>query len=146
MSGVGPKLALALLNGLTPVMFRGLVVAGDIAALSRVKGVGKKTAERIIVEVARQGGRERGVGGGFGDTGAWRRGEQHLNDAVLALISLGYKQAEAHKAVRSVRDAQAESHGRGAGEGRAEVDLNCGLGAVASKSVVPRNPSPIGSR
>ncbi len=51
VSGVGPKLALAVLNGITPVRFRGLVVAGDIAALSQVKGVGKKTAERIVVEL-----------------------------------------------------------------------------------------------
>ena len=51
VSGIGPKLALAVLNGITPVLFRGLVVAGDIAALSKIKGVGKKTAERIIVEL-----------------------------------------------------------------------------------------------
>ena len=51
VSGIGPKLALAVLNGAAPVQFRGLVVAGDITALSRIKGVGKKTAERIIVEL-----------------------------------------------------------------------------------------------
>ncbi|MCE0483555.1 MAG: Holliday junction branch migration protein RuvA [Methylacidiphilales bacterium] len=105
VSGVGPKLALAILNGITPVIFRGLVVAGDIAALSRIKGVGKKTAERIIVELRDK----------VGVSAAWeaasaRQGlspeEQHVNDAVLALISLGYKQAEAHKTVRAIRDAQ----------------------------------------
>jgi Holliday junction DNA helicase RuvA len=51
VSGVGPKLALAVLNGTTPVQFRGLVVAGDVASLSKIKGVGKKTAERIVVEL-----------------------------------------------------------------------------------------------
>ncbi len=105
VSGVGPKLALAVLNGITPVMFRGLVVAGDIAGLSRIKGVGKKTAERIIVELRDK----------VGVSAAWeaasaRQGlspdEQHVNDAVLALISLGYKQAEAHKTVRAIRDQQ----------------------------------------
>jgi len=105
VSGVGPKLALAVLNGITPVIFRGLVVAGDIAALSRIKGVGKKTAERIIVELRDK----------VGVSAAWEAAsaqqglspeEQHVNDAVLALISLGYKQAEAHKSVRVVRDAQ----------------------------------------
>jgi Holliday junction DNA helicase RuvA len=104
VSGVGPKLALAVLNGITPVIFRGLVVAGDIVSLSRIKGVGKKTAERIIVELRDK----------VGVSAAWEAAsaqqglspdEQHINDAVLALISLGYKQAEAHKTVRSIRDA-----------------------------------------
>jgi Holliday junction DNA helicase RuvA len=108
VSGIGPKLALAVLNGISPVMFRGLVVAGDIAGLSKIKGVGKKTAERIVVELRDK----------VGVSAAWeaasaRQGlspeEQHLNDAVLALISLGYKQAEAHKTVRAIRDAQPKS-------------------------------------
>jgi Holliday junction DNA helicase RuvA len=105
VSGVGPKLALAILNGTSPVRFRGLVVAGDIASLSQIKGVGKKTSERIIVELRDK----------VGVSAAWEAasaqqglspGEQHVNDAVLALISLGYKQAEAHKAVRAIHDAQ----------------------------------------
>jgi holliday junction DNA helicase RuvA len=104
VSGVGPKLALAILNGTTPVMFKGLVVAGDIAAMSKIKGVGKKTAERIVVELRDK----------VGVSAAWEAAsakqglspeEAHVNDAVLALISLGYKQAEAHKTVRALRDA-----------------------------------------
>ena len=103
VSGIGPKLALAVLNGITPVIFRGLVVAGDIAALSKIKGVGKKTAERIIVELRDK----------VGVSAAWEAAsaaqalspdEQHVNDAVLALISLGYKQVEAHKAVRALHE------------------------------------------
>jgi Holliday junction DNA helicase RuvA len=105
VSGVGPKLALAVLNGSSTVMFRGLVVAGDIASLSKIKGVGKKTAERIIVELRDK----------VGVSAAWEAAsaqqalspeEQHINDAVLTLIALGYKQAEAHKTVRTIRDAQ----------------------------------------
>jgi Holliday junction DNA helicase RuvA len=104
VSGVGPKLALAVLNGIAPVQFRGLVVAGDIAAMSKIKGVGKKTSERIIVELRDK----------VGVSAAWEAAsakqglspeEAHVNDAVLALISLGYKQAEAHKTVRALRDA-----------------------------------------
>jgi Holliday junction DNA helicase RuvA len=104
VSGIGPKLALAVLNGSSAVMFRGLVVAGDIASLSKIKGVGKKTAERIVVELRDK----------VGVSAAWEAAsaqqalspeEQHVNDAVLALISLGYKQAEAHKTVRAIRDA-----------------------------------------
>lgn len=105
VSGVGPKLALAVLNGITPVLFRGLVVAGDIASLSKIKGLGKKTAERIIVELRDK----------VGVSAAWEAAsaqqglspeEQHVNDAVLALIALGYKQAEAHKTVKAIRDAK----------------------------------------
>jgi Holliday junction DNA helicase RuvA len=108
VSGVGPKLALAVLNGITPVIFRGVVVKGDIAALSKIKGVGKKTAERIIVELRDK----------VGVSAAWEAAsaqqgltpeEQHVNDAVLALISLGYKQAEAHKTVKAIRDAQPQA-------------------------------------
>lgn len=104
VSGIGPKLALAVLNGSSPVLFRGLVVAGDIASLSKIKGVGKKTAERIVVELRDK----------VGVSAAWEAAsakqsltpeEAHVNDAVLALISLGYKQAEAHKTVRALRDA-----------------------------------------
>src|ERR1700744_6390836 len=105
VSGVGPKVALGVLNGISPVSFRGAVVAGDIAALSKLKGVGKKTAERIIVELRDK----------VGVSAAWEAAsakqaltpeEAHVNDAVLALISLGYKQAEAHKTVRAISDAQ----------------------------------------
>jgi holliday junction DNA helicase RuvA len=105
VSGVGPKLALAVLNGISTVMFRGMVVAGDIAGLSKIKGLGKKTAERIIIELRDK----------VGVSAAWEAAsaqqgltpdEQHVNDAVLALISLGYKQTEAHKTVRAIRDAQ----------------------------------------
>jgi Holliday junction DNA helicase RuvA len=108
VSGVGPKLALAVLNGISPVSFRGAVVAGDIAGLSKLKGVGKKTAERIIVELRDK----------VGVSAAWEAAsaaqslspaEQHVNDAVLALISLGYKQADAHKAVRARHDKQPDS-------------------------------------
>jgi Holliday junction DNA helicase RuvA len=105
VSGVGTKAALGVLAGMQPVQFRGVVVAGDIAALSKIKGVGKKTAERIIVELRDK----------VGVSAAWEAAsaqqglspeELHINDAVLALISLGYKQAEAHKSVRAIRDAQ----------------------------------------
>jgi Holliday junction DNA helicase RuvA len=103
VSGIGPKSALAVLSGTTPVAFRGAVVAGDIAALSKIKGVGKKTAERIVVELRDK----------VGISAAWEaasarhtlsESDRHINDAVLALIALGYKQIDAHKAVRVTFD------------------------------------------
>jgi len=108
VTGVGPKLALAVLSGTTPVAFKGAVVAGDATALARIKGLGKKTAERIIVELRDK----------VGVSAAWEAAsaeaalspeDQHVNDAVLALISLGYKQAEAHKAVKEVLKRQPQA-------------------------------------
>jgi Holliday junction DNA helicase RuvA len=103
VSGIGPKIALNILSGISVTAFRGAVASADVKALSQISGVGKKTAERIVVELRDK----------IGLAGAWeaasaKRGlsadEQRLNDAVLALIALGFKQIEAHD---SVRQAQA---------------------------------------
>jgi Holliday junction DNA helicase RuvA len=99
VSGIGPKIALNILSGMTVNAFRGAVAAADVKALSQIQGLGRKTAERIVVELKDK----------VGAAGAWeaaseRRGlpdaEQKINDAVLALIALGFKQAEAHESVR----------------------------------------------
>jgi len=101
VSGVGPKIALAVLSGLPVEMFKSAVVAGDTAALSKISGVGKKTAERIVLELKDK----------VGIAAEWEassaknapsESDARLHDAVLALISLGYKQVEAHKAIRRV--------------------------------------------
>jgi Holliday junction DNA helicase RuvA len=114
VSGIGPKLALAVLSGMTVASFKGAVVASDLAAISKISGVGKKTAERIVLELKDK----------VGVAAAWEAAsaghapdpaETFLNDAVLALISLGYKQVDAHKAIKQIianpahRDADAES-------------------------------------
>jgi Holliday junction DNA helicase RuvA len=99
VSGIGPKTALNVLSGISVTAFRGAVANGDIKALSQISGVGKKTAERIVVELKDK----------IGMAGAWEAAsakhglsadEQRINDAVLALIALGFKQIEAHDAVR----------------------------------------------
>ncbi|MDX2080361.1 MAG: Holliday junction branch migration protein RuvA [Terrimicrobiaceae bacterium] len=101
VSGVGPKIALAVLSGMPVHSFQAAVVAGDIAAISRINGVGKKTAERMVLELKDK----------VGVAAEWEASSQkngpgttdtHVHDAVLALISLGYKQADAHKAVQRV--------------------------------------------
>src|SRR5689334_8529689 len=98
VSGIGPKIALNVLSGMNVVALRGAVAKGDIKSLSQISGVGKKTAERIVVELKDR----------IGAAGAWEassaaRGlaptDQKINDAVLALIALGFKQIEAHDAV-----------------------------------------------
>jgi Holliday junction DNA helicase RuvA len=102
VSGIGPKIALNILSGMNVTTFRGAVAKSDVKALSQISGVGKKTAERIVVELRDK----------IGAAGAWeassaQRGlsaeDQKINDAVLALMALGFKQIEAHDAVRAVQ-------------------------------------------
>jgi holliday junction DNA helicase RuvA len=102
VSGIGPKTALNILSGISVTAFRGAVANGDVKALAQISGVGKKTAERIVVELKEK----------FGAAGAWEAmsaqralspDEQKVNDAVLALMALGFKQVEAHDAVRKVQ-------------------------------------------
>ncbi len=102
VSGVGPKLALSILSGMTPVVFRGAIASGDVKALSRISGVGKKTAERLVVELKDK----------VGAASAWEAAsaqhgltvaDQKVSDAVLALIALDFKQPEAHEAVRAAQ-------------------------------------------
>jgi Holliday junction DNA helicase RuvA len=99
VSGIGPKIALNVLSGMNVTALRGAVANSDIKALSQISGVGKKTAERIVVELKDK----------IGPAGAWEassavRGlsssDQKINDAVLALMALGFKQIDAHDAVK----------------------------------------------
>jgi holliday junction DNA helicase RuvA len=99
VTGVGPKLALAVLSGMSVSQFKSAVVHQDIAALARISGLGKKTAERIVLELKDKVG----VAAAWEVAAAGRQdGAGKVNDAVLALISLGFKQVEAQKALREV--------------------------------------------
>ncbi len=102
VSGVGPKLALSILSGMSPVVFRGAIASGDVKALSRISGVGKKTAERLVVELKDKVGAAstwEAASAQHGLTAA----DQKVNDAMLALIALDFKQPEAHEAVRTAQ-------------------------------------------
>jgi len=104
VSGIGPKIALNILSGMNVTALRGAVSNGDVKSLSQISGVGKKTAERIVVELKDK----------IGAAGAWEamsaqralsEGDQKINDAVLALMALGFKQVEAHDSVRVAQTA-----------------------------------------
>ena len=100
VSGVGAKIALAVLSGASVDEFARMVQAGDIAALTRIPGIGKKTAERMVVEL-----RDRAadlIGTGVGGISALPADPQ--SEATIALQQLGYKPAEA---TRMARDATA---------------------------------------
>lgn len=108
VSGIGPKTALNVLSGMSVAAFRGAVANGDVKALAQISGVGRKTAERIVVELRDK----------IGAAGAWEasseaRGlspaDQRVNDAVLALMALGFKQVEAHEAVRAAQAVLGDS-------------------------------------
>jgi Holliday junction DNA helicase RuvA len=100
VSGIGPKIALNILSGIQVTAFRGAVAGGDVKMLSQISGVGKKTAERIIIELKDKVGP-----GGILEAQSAQRAlsadEQKVNDAVLALIALGFKAVEAHENVRA---------------------------------------------
>ena len=110
VSGIGPKTALNILSGMNAVSFRGAVASGDVKSLSQISGVGKKTAERIVVEL-----RDKvGAAGAWEATSAARSlsaSDQKVNDAVLALMALGFKQPDAHESVRAAQAMLSEKAG-----------------------------------
>jgi len=101
VSGIGAKIALAVLSGASVDEFARLVQAGDVAALTRIPGIGKKTAERIIVEL-----RDRATDFATGNSAPMSGVPADAqSEAVIALQQLGYKPAEA---ARMARDATAD--------------------------------------
>lgn len=112
VSGIGPKLGLAVLSGMSVTHFKSAVVNSDVATLSKISGLGKKTAERIVLELKDK----------VGVAAAWEAAsamnapspeQEQANEAVLGLIALGYKQVEAH---RTVHDLQQKNAGKSAEE------------------------------
>jgi holliday junction DNA helicase RuvA len=98
VSGVGPKIALALLSGISVAAFAECVQREDIAALTRVPGVGRKTAERLIVEM-----RDRlAVPPPGSGTAAVAAGASAESEAYDALVALGYRPAEATRLLKAV--------------------------------------------
>lgn len=99
VSGVGPKVALAVLSGLRPEALTRSIRENDVGALTTVSGVGRKTAERILVDLRdKLGGEPVTVAAASGSMGG------AFEDAVGALISLGFPRAAAVKAVQSVAE------------------------------------------
>ena len=93
VSGIGPKAAIAILSDLTPNRFALLVASGDSSALTKVKGVGKKSAERIVVDLKDKLAKSNPV---LKDAPAavGAAGTDNLSEALAALLVLGYRQEE----------------------------------------------------
>jgi len=102
ISGVGAKLALAILSGMSAQEFADAVQRNDVSTLIRLPGIGRKTAERLIIEMRdRLGGLE-----GTSLPGATTvAGRGAMDEAITALESLGYKPVEAARMARAVPDA-----------------------------------------
>jgi len=99
VSGIGPRLAQVVLSGLPAADLLQAIATGDVARLTRLPGVGKKTAERMVVELrdalqalAREAAPEPAAPAAASD-----------DDLVAALVNLGYKAAQAEKAVGDAR-------------------------------------------
>lgn len=91
VSGIGPKVALAILSLASPADIRAAIAAGDTAFITSVPGIGKKTAERVVVDLRDAMG-----------TVATESGAGGHSEVVQALVGLGYSNKEAHAAVRQV--------------------------------------------
>jgi len=95
VSGIGPRMALAVLSGITPAELAVAVSAGETSRLVGIPGIGRKTAERILVDLR---GKLDAMPGSAAGAAAGPEA-----DAVSALVGLGYKRGQAEEAVRAVR-------------------------------------------
>ena len=102
VSGIGPKIALSALSGLSLPELKAAIVEGAHRRLASIKGIGKKMAERIVIEL-----RDRISAGeameAFNQAG---QPDHRLRDATNALVALGYKQLESHKMIKQILKEQ----------------------------------------
>ncbi len=105
VSGVGPKVALATLSALSADVLAAAIAAEDVATVSSVPGIGKKTAQRIILELAdKLGAPSAGVGGGA-KSGAGAA----LAEATDALLAMGFSASEAAAALKGAKETDAQA-------------------------------------
>lgn len=106
VNGVGPKAALAIMSLGTPNQIKGVIAAGDSASISQAQGVGKKTAERVILELSDKVDVLPINGDEIGRVGIKSNipGSAERSEAIIALTTLGYTKKEAESAVGSVTD------------------------------------------
>lgn len=105
VNGIGAKMAIGILSAMSVNEFVGLVEISDTAALTKIPGVGKKTAERLVIEMRdRLASWERSPASAPGTEGAASSvsGASAMSSAVQALLALGYKPAQAEKMVKTV--------------------------------------------
>lgn len=104
VTGIGAKIALAVLSGVSVDEFARLLQAGDITALTRIPGIGKKTAERMLVELRDKAAGFGGSGINFVPSGGAPVPADPLSEAIVALQQLGYKGVEAQRMAEKARE------------------------------------------
>jgi holliday junction DNA helicase RuvA len=103
VSGVGPRLATNILSGIDAAELVAALAAGDVARLTRIPGVGKKTAERLVLELREAMQRQ------ASSTAVLSGADRHKRDLLAALIHLGYSRAEAERAADRVLREQPDA-------------------------------------
>lgn len=99
ISNIGPKSALRMLSSISPSEFKKAIKRGDLNSLTDIAGIGKKTAQRLILELRERIAEEETIGVG---------NEELVKDALSALFSLGYTRKEARKAVKEALNSHEE--------------------------------------
>lgn len=106
VSGVGPKMALAALSTFSPGALADAIAAQDVTQVSKIPGVGKKTAQRVILEL--KGALDENVGDLFSSNDEPNILEERLNGATEALLSMGFTSAEAELALKGAPEGATE--------------------------------------
>ncbi len=109
VSGVGPKMGMAVLSGMDINTLAVAIASSDIKRLSAVKGLGKKTAERIVLELREKVTQEASSGSAPSDTAPLHSFAADDEDALVALMSLGFTRAESGRAIERARAQGASS-------------------------------------
>ena len=104
VSGIGPAIAMAVLSGMQVERFKQAVVESDVQALSAIKGLGKKTAERIVLELKDKVG----VAETWQVSEAGDEAGAAARDTELALLALGFKQVDARKGIKAALEQDRE--------------------------------------
>lgn len=99
VSGIGPKIGISILSRMSTNLLSKAIAAADVAQLSSCPGIGKKTAERIVIELKDKVGHELGIGTSSSYHSKIDNKPSAFQDAISSLITLGYKASEAEKLV-----------------------------------------------
>ena len=110
VNGIGPKVAISILTALSVKELSMAVMMGDTKAITKANGVGKRGAERVIMELKDKLKLDDMLSldneSDIGDITVKEAGHDNISDTVLALVSLGYSEFEAMKAIKQIPDAQ----------------------------------------
>ncbi len=105
VSGVGPKVGLAILSTLGTLQTESAIANGDVKTLTKVPGIGKKTAQRLILEL-KDKFKDRIISSEIGDEEIFLNDQVAQSEAMETLLALGFSQEEAKKALQGIKDPQ----------------------------------------